>query len=76
MRGPKIKESRLLLLGLTSCRFDPCNEGAIRVSELRFVMRNLPERLSEEELEELMAAADKDGDGLISFQEFRQMMGQ
>ncbi len=56
-------------------RFDPDNEGVVRADELRFVMSNLPVKLSRAEVEEIVAAADADGDGKISFAEFRRMMG-
>ena len=43
--------------------------------ELRFVLTNLPVRVSNIEINEIMEAADLDGDGKISFAEFRQLVG-
>jgi calmodulin len=56
-------------------RFDPDNEGAVKIDELRFIMRNLPVKLTPEEIEEIVTAADVNGDGKITFQEFRRMLG-
>ena len=56
-------------------RFDPANEGVIRTDEFRFVMSNLPVKLSNAEIEEMIATADADADGKITFEEFRRMMG-
>ena len=58
------------------CRFDPDNEGIVRTDEIRFVMNNLPVRLPKSEIEEMIKTADRDGDGKITFEEFRRMMGQ
>ncbi len=61
---------------LFSFRFDPEAEGFVTVEELKFVMSNLPVRLAKDEIEELVQAADKDGDGKINFEEFRVLMGK
>ncbi len=84
-------------MNLSPCRFDPENEGAIRTDELRFVMSNLPVKLTDkashfthvfknnnnkhlnvnfQEVDEMMRAADTNSDGLITFDEFRRMMGR
>ena len=39
-------------------RFDPDNEGFVSLDELKFVMSNLPVRVSEEEVEEMVRAVD------------------
>ena len=41
--------------------FDKEREGFITRSELRMIFAALPERLSEEEIEEMLEAADEDG---------------
>lgn len=41
--------------------------------QLRNVMMNLGERLSDEETEQMIREADLDGDGLVSFEEFARM---
>ena len=56
-------------------RFDPDSEGFVSLEELRFVLTNLPVKVSHNELEELMEAADPNGDGKISFAEFRTLLG-
>lgn len=43
--------------------------------ELRDVMASLNEHLTEEEIHSMIAQADMNGDGKISFEEFKLMMG-
>lgn len=58
------------------CRvFDVDGNGLIDREELRKVMSSLNESLSEEELDAMIKEADINGDGLISFEEFKIMMG-
>ena len=57
-------------------RFDCDSEGVICVDELKFILSNLPVKVSTQEIEEMIKAADIDGDGKIDFQEFRKMIGQ
>ncbi|XP_066286717.1 calmodulin-like isoform X1 [Branchiostoma lanceolatum] len=54
--------------------FDKDGNGFITASELRVVMANLGEKLSDEELEEMIDEADIDGDGHINYDEFYLMM--
>jgi len=44
-------------------------------SQLSAVMSNLGQNLSKEEINEMMKAADLDGNGTIDFNEFKLMMG-
>ena len=44
--------------------------GFISAAELRHVMTNLGEKLSEQEVEEMIREADVDGDGQINYDEF------
>jgi calmodulin len=46
------------------------------VDELKFILSNLPVKVPTQEIEEMIKAADIDGDGKIDFQEFRKMIGQ
>eukprot|EP00918_Siedleckia_nematoides_P002292 GHVU01005215.1.p3 GENE.GHVU01005215.1~~GHVU01005215.1.p3 ORF type:complete len:173 (+),score=34.27 GHVU01005215.1:429-947(+) len=46
----------------------------ISAAELRHVMTNLGEKLSEDEVDEMIREADIDGDGQINYQEFVKMM--
>lgn len=48
--------------------FDKDGNGFISAQELRQVMASLGEKLSEEELDEMMREADVDGDGQINFE--------
>lgn len=43
--------------------------------ELHKVMSSLNETLTEEELDAMIKEADSNGDGKISFEEFKAMMG-
>ena len=54
--------------------FDNDGNGYINVDELRQVMTNLGERLSDEEVEMMIKEADIDGDGLVNYEEFIAMM--
>ncbi|KAB5557490.1 hypothetical protein DKX38_008399 [Salix brachista] len=54
--------------------FDRNQDGYISANELRQVMMNLGERLTEEEAEQMIREADVDGDGLVSYEEFARMM--
>nr|XP_022331532.1 calmodulin-A-like [Crassostrea virginica]XP_022331533.1 calmodulin-A-like [Crassostrea virginica] len=54
--------------------FDKNGDGVISVSELRQVMNNLGERLTDRELQRMFQNADQDGDGEINFNEFLKMM--
>ena len=44
--------------------FDKEREGFITRSELRMIFAALPEKLTEEEIEEMLEAADEDGEWL------------
>lgn len=54
--------------------FDIDNNGFISAHELRHVMTNLGEKLSEEEAIEMVREADKDGDGVINYNDFIALM--
>ena len=47
--------------------FDKDRDGFISPMELRFVMLNLGETLSEREVVEMIREADMDGDGKVNF---------
>ncbi|XP_031840021.1 calmodulin-alpha isoform X1 [Nomia melanderi] len=50
--------------------FDKNNDGMISSKELRHVMTNLGEKLSEEEVDDMIKEADLDGDGMVNYEEF------
>ncbi|XP_012282631.1 neo-calmodulin isoform X1 [Orussus abietinus] len=50
--------------------FDKNNDGLISSMELRHVMTNLGEKLSEEEVDDMIKEADLDGDGMVNYEEF------
>lgn len=54
--------------------FDKDHDGHISKAELRHVMISLGEKLTDEEVEEMIQEADLDGDGLVNFDEFVRMM--
>lgn len=54
--------------------FDRNGDGFITKEELRQALLNLGERLTDEELDRMMADADTDGNGLIDYPEFAAMM--
>lgn len=47
--------------------FDKNNDGLISSTELRHVMTNLGERLSEAEVDDMIKEADMDGDGMVNY---------
>lgn len=65
--------SRHSLLAMHSlCTFDPIDfqdgNGYISAAELRHVMTNLGEKLTDEEVDEMIREADIDGDGQVNYE--------
>ena len=56
--------------------FDKDGNGYISAAELRHIMTNLGEKLTDEEVDEMIREADVDGDGQINYDEFVDMMMQ
>ena len=54
--------------------FDRDGNGTIDREELRDVMQQLGEKLSEEDIEEMIQDADQNGDGVIDYKEFVRYM--
>ena len=48
--------------------FDKDGNGFISAAELRHVMTNLGEKLTDEEVDEMMKQADIDGDGQVNYE--------
>ena len=53
---------------------DKDGSGSISESELRQIMNNIGEDVTDEEIKEMMNEADLDGDGQVSFKEFAAMI--
>lgn len=47
--------------------FDKNNDGLISSSELRHVMTNLGEKLTQQEADDMLKEADMDGDGMVNY---------
>ena len=54
--------------------FDTDNSGSIDKKELKRLMKKLGQALSEAELDAMMDEVDTNGDGEISFEEFKELM--
>lgn len=48
--------------------FDKDGNGRISAAELRHVMTNLGEKLTDEEVDEMIREADLDGDGEVNYE--------
>ena len=48
--------------------FDKDSNGFISAAELRLIMSNLGEKLTDEEVDEMIRKADIDGDGQVSYE--------
>jgi len=48
--------------------FDKDGNGYISAAELRHVMKNLGEKLTDEEVDEMIREADIDGDGQVNYE--------
>ncbi|XP_013771959.1 calmodulin-A-like isoform X1 [Limulus polyphemus] len=71
MMSKKMKESdREEELSEAFKVFDRNGDGFISSSELSHVMFNLGEKLTEDDIEDMIKEADLDGDGLVNYQEF------
>eukprot|EP00290_Baffinella_frigidus_P011411 CAMPEP_0180165614 /NCGR_PEP_ID=MMETSP0986-20121125/31081_1 /TAXON_ID=697907 /ORGANISM="non described non described, Strain CCMP2293" /LENGTH=167 /DNA_ID=CAMNT_0022116637 /DNA_START=17 /DNA_END=521 /DNA_ORIENTATION=- len=54
--------------------FDKDGNGTISAAELRHVMTNLGEKLTDEEVDEMIREADVNGDGIIDYKEFTKII--
>ncbi|KAL0414461.1 UNVERIFIED_CONTAM: Calmodulin [Sesamum radiatum] len=68
LMAKKMKETE------TERSFDKDQNGYISANELRHVMINLGEKLTDEEVEQMIREADLDGDGQVNYDEFVKMM--
>ena len=67
------KKGKILLI--IYCRFDTDGTGKILVEDMRFVMKNLPVTVTDDEVDAMISEVDKDGNGEIDLDEFKLMMG-
>lgn len=56
--------------------FDDDNTGKISFQNLKRVAKELGENMTDEELREMIAEADRDGDGEINEEEFFRIMSK
>lgn len=54
--------------------FDVDGNGFIRAEELKRVCGSLGEKVTEAEAENMIRAADQDGDGHVNYEEFMKIM--
>lgn len=54
--------------------FDTDGNGFISAAELKHIMFNLGENMTDEEIDEMIRQADIDGDGQINYEEFVKMI--
>ncbi|CAF4523426.1 unnamed protein product, partial [Rotaria socialis] len=54
--------------------FDQNNDGYIETKDLREIMTNLGERITDEDIDEMMREADIDKDFKVNFYEFQRIM--
>ena len=54
--------------------FDPSKNGAVSPDELSHCLKNLGEKFTQTEIEEMIREADLDGDGEMNYSEFMRMM--
>lgn len=73
-RKMKTKDSQAEILNAFKI-FDKDCSGKISATELRQVMLNLGEKLTDTEVDEMISEADCNGDGEIDIAEFKRMMG-
>lgn len=56
--------------------FDKDDDGFISVEELRSIMKNLGDKMTDEELDEMLDTADTKHDGLINYSEFVMLLSK
>jgi len=53
---------------------DKHKKGEIDVADLRWILRNLSDDLTEEEIDDMIADTDTDGSGFVDYDEFKHLM--
>ena len=54
--------------------FDKDNSGTISANEFKSIMMNMGQKMEESEVNEMLFAADTNGDGVIDYKEFARML--
>eukprot|EP00301_Raphidiophrys_heterophryoidea_P008306 c13101_g1_i6.p1 GENE.c13101_g1_i6~~c13101_g1_i6.p1 ORF type:complete len:103 (-),score=33.67 c13101_g1_i6:110-418(-) len=54
--------------------FDRDGNGKISATEFKFILTNLGDALTQEEVDDVIGEVDVDGDGQINFEEFANLM--
>lgn len=54
--------------------FDSHNQKAITFEGLKEVLHKMGENLSDDDIKNLIKEADEDGDGKVSFEDFKKLM--
>ena len=54
--------------------FDKDKDGSIDITELNNVMKSLGKNPTDNEMQSLIKGVDSDGDGMINYEEFQNMM--
>lgn len=54
--------------------FDRDGNGKVGASELKSLMIGIGEKITDDEVEDMIREADKDGDGFISYEEFKDII--
>ena len=65
----------LFYQSITTCQvFDTNGDGVISREELKAMMLNLGEDLSDRDIDSMIKAVDTDGDGMVNFEEFVNLL--
>ena len=70
----KFSEEEMFTMKDQFSRFDSNGDGSIDAQELAVIMELIGEKCSPDQLKSLMADADTDGDGTVSFVEFVELV--
>lgn len=70
----ELTEEQIAELKETFNLFDKDHDGTISVKELGVAMRALGQNPTEAELQDMIMEADRDGNGVLDFEEFKSLM--
>jgi len=75
-KAAKLSEEQIAEFREAFGLFDKDNSGTVTADELGEVMRSLGQNPTPQELQDMINEVDEDGNGVIDFQEFLQMMAR